>query len=95
MNTGPNMETFGARQARRFKERKGYDRESLWSYRPGPETIGKMGSDGKTRTREPFSAFKKRMKRWYLNLNANHRWRELAKNGSGPFVGMRREPIRS
>lgn len=92
MYNGPNMETFGARQARRFRERKGYDRASLHVYRPGPEIIGKhvtklvqtmgpmgpMPSTHVVRVTEPFSAFKARMAFWYLGLKENARRRRSA-----------------
>lgn len=90
MNNGPNMETFGARQARRFHERNGYARESLHLYRPGPHIIGKhvtklvqqVGPEGvmlvpqTKRVTMPFSSWKEKVKPfWFLNLKADARRR--------------------
>lgn len=60
--TGPNMDTFGQRQARRFHERKGYDRASLHNYRPHAEALNP-------------SARAKRLKFWFLNLKEDARRR--------------------
>ena len=87
MNEGPNMATFGERQARRFFERKGYARESLHLYRPGPEIVGKwvtklkqsVGPEGATlmperkRVTEPFSTWMKNRAFWFLDLASSKR----------------------
>lgn len=59
--TGPNMDTFGQRQARRFKERKGHDRASLHLYRPTRESAQAM------------SWIKQHKVRWYLDLASARR----------------------